>query len=1437
MKRSFSNYLRIVSTAVISLAAVFTFLNVKVDASSLDTGILRDENGSGTEDLFDPSAELTDDLLFRRLDALREQFPDGRYWNHVGKDTDDMELTTDKPCPNHNRETTCNHIKAGDGRSYCQCAGFSVLLSKKLYGSDFTGWKLIRVTDLADETILPGDVIRYGYRVDTTGHTMLVLGISGDNLRVVDCNGLGANAKCGISWDHVYSLNAIKSRLSMSMEPFRQNGIYRAPRPLPFKDGMCGDKASYTIDGSGTLTITGTGYVDNRFFENNTDIKKIVIANGITGLGYRTFAGCTALKEVVLPDSLTDIYRQCFYGCEILEKIDISKVTTIGKDAFFGCKDRCGNDCYYELKNGVLTISGKGEVYDSAFKDNETIKKVVIKEGITGLGNNTFRECSSLTEVLLPESLSTIGEACFAGCASMEKMDVPSSVTTIGKNAFYKCRTFCGTYCRYTLEDGVMTISGEGSLYENVFSGDDSIEKLIVNEGITQLSKNTFGSCTSLREVVLPQGLKKIGNSCFYRCKLLEKVNMPKTVSIIESGAFDETKLKKFTPDPGVTATPSVDAYGTGYCGDNVVWAVEYDNYISKKYALVIRGDGEMYDFEQDKTPWKEYTAAYYYGIFVEEGVQSIGDYAFFNSGAPDTTIDLPSSVTRIGKYAFKSINVVFAENSKLKIIDDCAFSNVAISELILPEGVEYIGKEAFMYTGLTMLSIPSTVRHIGEHAFYPYYGDDVNIYADPRGLEWVINGESDFNYISSRPVKIHVYNQYLENYKTLHPGNGADNYVGDLDQQTAYSAFKGYSVSLNDGVNLNIHMKLRGDVAASSSTYLAIYPSGYRWEDSIANVSIKDAKKVTDDGKTIYVFSCKLDPSYKSQKLCARIVSEGRLGTPIQIVANDKVFELPGEGFDGVYHGYYNQDTAPAYNALRVGDGTAVYISSRDDYYGDTRAYVPVLFDSNMRLSITDDDLYIKDRMVDIEFTLSGKDKGKVNKLAVMIISKEYSRYNIEQGRIEYFETMDLSYISDNKASVWIPSQYNVARWGRDFYIYLIAVCESENYDLSYASAPVMIPQPIDPNTNRRVYVTQELHGRVTVDRQYAKYGEKVTIKAEPDEGYVFSSWNMTAGDALIEDIKGAETTLTIQRNEVSIKGIFKVKPAVTPSPTPSVTPVPSENPEPTQPAEPTNPADPTKAPKITLTLDKSSANVICGQDLTFKATLKGSDAKISWSSSDAKIATVDANGKVHALKAGMVTVTASAAGKKAKCSIQVLFKDVANENDFWYKPTYYLANKDIVKGYDNQTTFKPANECTRAQMMTFMYRLAGNPATKASTCNFEDVKSTDYFYKPVIWAVEQGITTGVSKTSFNPQGACTRAQTVTFLWRMAGKPEPAKNAKKFSDVKSTDYFYKATLWASGKKILAGYEDGTFKPQGKCLRRQMVTFLYKYDKYVNGKG
>ncbi len=324
---------------------------------------------------------------------------------------------------------------------------------------------------------------------------------------------------------------------------------------------------------------------------------------------------------------------------------------------------------------------------------------------------------------------------------------------------------------------------------------------------------------------------------------------------------------------------------------------------------------------------------------------------------------------------------------------------------------------------------------------------------------------------------------------------------------------------------------------------------------------------------------------------------------------------------------------------------------------------------------------------------------------------------------------------------------------------------------------------------------------GKVTLSASAASAGTVITVKATADKGYELDKITYTPDGGKAVDITSA-AKFTMPAKDVTVKVTFK-KTVV----------------------------------KVTLTLDKTSAKIVCGSTQTLKATLKNSSSKVAWKSSNSKIASVDSNGKITAKQAGKVTITASAAGVSAACTVQVLFKDVVNEKDFWFTPTYYLVNKGVVKGYDNQTLFKPTNDCSRAQMITFLWRLQGEPAPKSSTNKFKDVKSSDYFYKASIWAVEQGITTVPSDKKFNPQGICTRAQTVTFLWRMAGKPEPKKGINKFSDIRSADYFYKATLWANELKIVSGYDDGTFRPLGNCTRRQMVTFLYKYDKYVNGKG
>ena len=260
---------------------------------------------------------------------------------------------------------------------------------------------------------------------------------------------------------------------------------------------------------------------------------------------------------------------------------------------------------------------------------------------------------------------------------------------------------------------------------------------------------------------------------------------------------------------------------------------------------------------------------------------------------------------------------------------------------------------------------------------------------------------------------------------------------------------------------------------------------------------------------------------------------------------------------------------------------------------------------------------------------------------------------------------------------------------------------------------------------------------------------------------------------------------------------------------------------------------------PSDYIKINKTQTAVICGKSETLKVTSEaGWDTKkTTWKSSNTKIATVDSRGKVTAKQAGSAKITATLGNYSVSCNVQALYKDVVDKSSFWYTPTYELTNKGVVKGYDNQTKFKPANKCTRAQMVTFIWRLMGEPKPKSTTCKFKDVKKTDYFYKACIWGNEKKIVEGYSDGTFGPSIVCARKHAVTFLWRLAGKPEPKNTKSKFTDVKKTDYFYKATIWAAEKEIVAGYEDGTFKPDGNCLRRQMVTFLYKYTKNKNKKS
>ena len=170
-------------------------------------------------------------------------------------------------------------------------------------------------------------------------------------------------------------------------------------------------------------------------------------------------------------------------------------------------------------------------------------------------------------------------------------------------------------------------------------------------------------------------------------------------------------------------------------------------------------------------------------------------------------------------------------------------------------------------------------------------------------------------------------------------------------------------------------------------------------------------------------------------------------------------------------------------------------------------------------------------------------------------------------------------------------------------------------------------------------------------------------------------------------------------------------------------------------------------------------------------------------------------------------------------------VFVDVP-EGSYYEEAVDWAVEKGITTGTGNNY-FTPDGICTRAQAVTFLWRVAGSPTPKTEAMVFEDVLDGSYYYEAVLWAVENGITVGTSATTFSPELTCSRAHIVTFLWRAANSPS-VKTDNPFTDVAADAYYIDAVLWAVKHKITAGTTLSTFSPDEGCTRAQIVTFLYR---------
>ena len=188
------------------------------------------------------------------------------------------------------------------------------------------------------------------------------------------------------------------------------------------------------------------------------------------------------------------------------------------------------------------------------------------------------------------------------------------------------------------------------------------------------------------------------------------------------------------------------------------------------------------------------------------------------------------------------------------------------------------------------------------------------------------------------------------------------------------------------------------------------------------------------------------------------------------------------------------------------------------------------------------------------------------------------------------------------------------------------------------------------------------------------------------------------------------------------------------------------------------------------------------------------------------------------------------------SKVTVEATFKASAptGKNPFidvpagsYYEDAVVWAVEKGITSSTSAVTFDPNGNCTRAQAVTFLWRAAGSPAPKTKVMPFADVKAGSYYYDAVLWAVEQGITKGTGDTMFSPDATCTRAQIVTFLWRANGSPAVSGNSA-FTDVASDAYYAAAVTWAEKNDVTGGIGGGLFGSNNNCTRAQIVTFLYR---------
>ena len=445
------------------------------------------------------------------------------------------------------------------------------------------------------------------------------------------------------------------------------------------------DDVFYELDDDGTLTIRGTGYIDEPSVDK-TKVKKIVIMDGITKIMYNSFSGFTALESITIPDSVTYIEAMAFKDCTSLREITIpdsvtyigamafgecmslreitipDSVTYISGDAFFWCD---GIETVTISKSSADNTEGIG-LWDNLFKDCSSLVTVNIEGNINSIGEETFYNCKKLENITIPDTVTRIENMAFSGCISLKDVKIPSSVNYIGDEAFEGTKWLEEEREKESLVvvNGIL-IDGKGC------KGD-----VVIPDNVTRINTGAFSSCALIRSVVIPDSVTSIGDRAFRNCYELKDIVIPESVTEIGAASFEGTEW--------------------------LINKAEEETFIVVNGNLVYVGDisGE---------------------VTVPDNVVKICGSVFSNNNKI-TSVTIPDSVTDIGAYVFErcsSLETVEMADSVISIGEGIFYDCKKLSSLKLSDFIKEIPAYAFNNcNSLESIDLPKEVTFIDEYAF-----------------------------------------------------------------------------------------------------------------------------------------------------------------------------------------------------------------------------------------------------------------------------------------------------------------------------------------------------------------------------------------------------------------------------------------------------------------------------------------------------------------------------------------------------------------------------------------------------------------------------------------------------------------------------------------------------------------------------------------------